>query len=295
MNGTLTGQAIGEYIVGPLIGGGGMGEVYQAYPTQGGQAVAMKVMNAELADDTSFQERFIREARVMQALQHENIVPILDYGVQDQLLYFVMSLVSGPSLERLLQRQAFTPRDTWKIAQPLCKAIMYMHEQGVIHRDIKPSNVFLQYQREGYHVFVGDFGLSKRPGTDQTLTRIGSRVGTADYMSPEAQLGDKLDQRTDIYSLGVLLYEMMLGRLPADPQYDHLHPVARTVQPVLAPQSINPAFPKAVQLVLLKALQAKREERYQAVETLADDLYTALKQLTDEQRKAIYWLKIPTP
>lgn len=294
MTGTLTGQAIGDYIVGPLIGGGGMGEVYQAYPNTSGNPVAMKVMNAELAGEGNFQERFVREARVMQSLDHENIVSILDYGVHNNLLYFTMQLISGPTLERLLARQFFTLRDSWKIIQPICKALMHIHEQGVVHRDIKPANIFLKSQREGYHVYIGDFGLSKRPGTDQTLTRIGSRVGTAEYMSPEAILGDKLDLRADVYSLGVVVYEMMLGKLPLDPQYNKLTQIARTVHPALPPQAINPSFPLNVQKVLMHALEKEREYRYQNVDDFANDLYSALKSLNDDERKSTYWIDLPT-
>lgn len=290
----LTGQEINHYIVGPLIGGGGMGSVYQAFHLDGGQAVAIKIINAEIAGLEGFSERFVREARIMASLQHEHIVPIYEAGQHKEWLYFTMKLISGPTLEALMAKRTFSPRDVWKILQPAGKALSYLHEQGVIHRDVKPGNLFLERQGpDEYRVYVGDFGLSKRPNLDSNLTKDGARIGTTEYMSPEASLGDKLDQRTDVYSLGVMIYELLLGVLPDNPKFAHLKPVARLIQAAWDPCEVNPQFPPGLRDVMLKVLQKERSSRYQTVAEFVEDYYQAMKTLSDEARKTGYWVTVP--
>lgn len=291
----LTGQEINNYIVGPLIGGGGMGSVYQAFHMDGGQAVAIKIINSDIATLEGFSERFVREARIMSSLQHENIVPIYEAGVHKEWLYFTMKLISGPTLEALMTKRSFSPRDVWKILQPAGKALSYLHEQGVVHRDVKPGNLFLERQgADDFRVYLGDFGLSKRPNLDSNLTKDGARIGTTEYMSPEASLGDRLDHRTDIYSLAVMIYELLLNVLPENPKFGHLKPVARLIQKAWDPCEANPQFPPALRDVLMKGLQKERDLRYQTAADFAQDYYEALKTLGDEARKASYAV-VPPP
>lgn len=286
----LTGQQIDQYIIGPRIGGGGMGTVYQAFPTEQAKPVAMKVIHTDYAEASDFQGRFTREISLMESLDHPNVVPILDHGTTEAgQLYFVMKLISGPTLNKLLKRRQFSPRDTWKVLQPLCLGLHYIHEHGVIHRDVKPANVFMERQGdEDYQIYLGDFGLSKRPGVDRTLTVKNTALGTSDYMSPEAAMGEVLDHLTDIYSLATTAYEMLLGALPSDPQYANLHPVARAVKPLRMPRELNPNFPPMLELVLMRGLEKQKQDRYQSVSDFANAYYNALKEMDKPTMKQYY-------
>jgi serine/threonine-protein kinase len=199
MQNSLTGQEINGYRIGPLLGVGGMGEVYQAFALSDNSPVAIKFLRSDVTDEPNFQARFIREIRIMEALSHPNIVPIIDHGLVNGVqLYYAMRLITGMALSTFAKRQPFTPANYWIVLEQMTAALAFGHSQNVVHRDLKPDNIFIERNPEGgWHVFVGDFGLGKREGQDHTLTEAGAAVGTPHYMSPEAIMGERPNRLSD--------------------------------------------------------------------------------------------------
>jgi predicted Ser/Thr protein kinase len=198
-----------------LLGHGGMGAVYRARQRGLDRMVALKILPPQISTEPGFAERFAREARALARLSHPNIVTIFDLGKSGSLYYFLMEFVDGVNLRQLLQSHHLTPQESLGMMPQICEALEYAHGEGVVHRDIKPENILLDQKGR---VKVADFGLSKllEPGPkDMQLTQTGQVLGTIHYMAPE-QLEKPLevDQRADIYALGVLLYEMLTGELP---------------------------------------------------------------------------------
>lgn len=287
MENSLTGQDIGGYKIGPLLGVGGMGEVYQA-KGKDGISVAIKLLRNDFAGDAGAQARFVREIRIMEALEHENIMPIMGHGiVNGETLYYTMRLINGMSLSTMMKRQQFTPRKAWEILEQLFRALEYGHSQSVVHRDIKPDNIFIE-RHDKLHVFLGDFGLGKRSGIDNTLTEADAAIGTPHYMSPEAIMGEKPDPRADIYSSCVLAYELYLGQLPFDEQFAHSTAIAHVTKPVPKPTVINPAFPKAIESVLLKGMEKKADKRQQDMGEVITEFLNAYDTLSEEELDTVY-------
>ncbi len=288
MENSLTGQDVGKYKIGPLLGVGGMGEVYQATDSDG-QVVAIKFLRTDYADDAGAPARFIREIRIMEALEHENIMPIKGHGiVNGTTLYYTMHLINGMSLSTLMQRKPLTPRTAWIILEQLFRALEYGHSQKVVHRDIKPDNVFIERRDNKLHLYLGDFGLGKRTGIDNTLTEADSAIGTPHYMSPEAIMGEKPDARADIYSVCVLAYEMYLGVLPFDEEFAHSTAIAHVTKPVPRLSDLNRNFPLAIEEVLLKGLEKKADKRHQDMGEVITAFLNAYDTLTEEELDTVY-------
>ena len=291
MDNLLIGQNLNGYIVGHNIGGGGMGRVYQAIEVETQTPVALKILLPEFAQDEHFRSRFMREAQLMIALRHANIVPVYAYGEWEGYLYIVMKLVKGPALDRILNHHPFTPLTGWQIVRPVGTALHHGHQQNVMHRDLKPGNILVERRGEGNHVYLSDFGLGKRPGLDTTLTAAGIAVGTPEYMAPEAAMGQSPDARSDVYSLGVIIYELLLGQLPFDESQPHLTALAHVDKPVPRPRRLNPQFPGRLESVILRALEKPPASRYQTADALQHAYYDAVKDLDDAVRRASYWVE----
>ncbi len=211
----------GRYRIEGLLGGGGIGAVYRAVQLPLERPVAIKVLHDDLLSMKELRARFEREARVLSALTHPHVVSISDYGIDDDRPFLVMELLEGRTLEDLLKSGEMTPELALGITREILEGLAFAHEKGVAHRDLKPANVFLLRGRDGSeHVKLLDFGLArvvstKGAGDDEvTLTKRGVVFGTPAYMSPEQAAGTPADERSDIYSLGVLLFEMLAGRRP---------------------------------------------------------------------------------
>ena len=287
MENSLTGQIVGKYTVGPLLGVGGMGEVYQATDTDG-KPVAIKFLRSEFVADAGAPARFIREIRIMEALEHENIMPILGHGIiNGNTLYYTMRLINGMTLATLMKRQPMTPRTAWEVLEQLFRALEYGHSQKVVHRDIKPDNVFIE-RRDKLHVYLGDFGLGKRSGIDSTLTEADSAIGTPHYMSPEAIMGEKPDPRSDIYSTCVLAYELYLDVLPFDEEFAHSTAIAHVTKPVPKPTELNPNFPAAIERVLLKGLEKKAKNRQQSMGEVITEFLNAYDTLSEKELDTVF-------
>jgi len=286
----LIGQNINGYIVERNIGAGGMGRVYQAIEVETQSPVAIKIMLPEYAEDESFRTRFLREAELMITLHHKHIVPVYTYGEWFGYLYIVMKLVKGPSLELILQHHRFSPLTAWQIVRPLTDALGFGHEHQVLHRDLKTGNVLVEPRGPGNHVYLGDFGLGKRPGLDTTLTAAGISVGTPEYMAPEVAMGTQADHRADLYSLGVIMFELLLGRLPFHGVNPQMTALAHVDQPVPRARTLHPQFPRRLESLLMQALAKDPAARFQTADDLRQMYYDAVKSLDEDARRTCFWV-----
>ncbi|MDA8365741.1 MAG: Stk1 family PASTA domain-containing Ser/Thr kinase, partial [Actinomycetota bacterium] len=259
-----------RYELNHLIARGGMAEVYRAHDRLLDRPVALKVLFPELSVDRSFVERFRREAQAAANLSHSNIVPVFDWGEDGGTYFIVMEFVDGRPLSAILKTAGpLSAERTADIGAHVAAALGYAHRHGVIHRDVKPGNVLIT---DDGQVKVTDFGIARAVNTEESLTQTGAVMGTATYFSPEQAEGMGVDARSDIYSLGVVLFEMVTGR----PPFLGDTPVAVASKHVRdhppAPREINPAVPPTFEAVILKAMAKDPAFRYQTAEDLRADL-----------------------
>ena len=259
--------AHGWYVIAREIGAGGMATVYLARDARHDRWVVVKVLRPEIALTVGV-EGFLREIRIAAALQHPHIVPVFDSGAIDGRLYFVMPFVEGESLRARLEREGLLPLgDALRIARELAHALAYAHKQGIVHRDVKPENVLLTGEpgAAGSHAMIADFGIARaiaNSGAEERLTQTGVVVGSPTYMSPEQAAGDEVDGRSDVYSLGCVLYEMLAGRPPfvGTTRYAVLAKHWEARVPNLA--EVRPDIPPAVQQLVERALAKAPTDRY---------------------------------
>jgi serine/threonine protein kinase/Flp pilus assembly protein TadD len=272
---TITpGENVGPYRVIEQLGSGGMATVFKAYHPSLDRYVAIKVLHPAFKEDPQFFERFKREARIVAKLEHPNIIPVYDFNEHKGEPYLVMRYVEGETLKPKMQGKPMPPAEVLRLMRPVCEALAYAHEQGVLHRDIKPSNIMVTQDGS---IFVTDFGLARMVQAGESTLSQDMMVGTPQYISPEQARGIKdLDGRTDIYSMGVVLYEMLTGQVPfsADTPFATVHDHIYT--PLPPPSKINPHIDPAVERMLLKALAKNPNDRFATVNDLREALETTL-------------------
>ena len=261
----------GRYVLGEMIGTGGMADVYRAHDQRLAREVAVKVLRSDLARDPSFVARFRKEAFAAAGLNHPGIVAVYDSG-EEPAPYIVMELVSGHTLRDLIHRGERLPlARALEIGEGILAALEYSHERGIVHRDIKPANIMITDQGD---VKVMDFGIARAlDDLGATLTSTWNIVGTAQYLSPEQALGEIADARSDIYSTGCLLYEVLTGQ----PPFTGDTPVSIAYQHVSGelalPSKISPTLPEGIDILLSVALAKKAQDRYQSAGLMLDDLF----------------------
>jgi serine/threonine protein kinase len=269
---SLIGQTLGQYRIVEFIGAGGMASVYKAYQSSLDRHVAIKVLPAQHALTPGYKDRFIQEARAVAQLSHPNILPIYDFGLEGDLSYFVMKYVPDHTLADLMGQPLDLIRVSHIVGQ-LAGALDHAHTKGIVHRDVKPSNMLL----EGDWLLLTDFGLAKITEASTVITSTGHIFGTPAYVSPEQAEGLPLDHRTDIYSLGIVMYEMVVGRVPFEGSTamriinKHIHELPPP------PSTLRPDLPAVVEQVMLRALAKQPEDRY----SRALDLATALREAVE--------------
>jgi formylglycine-generating enzyme required for sulfatase activity/tRNA A-37 threonylcarbamoyl transferase component Bud32 len=273
----LIGTQIGKYTVTAYIGRGGMAEVYKGHHATLNRDVAIKFLHPFYADEESFAARFHREAQAIAALRHPNIVQVYDFDISSELTYMVMEYVDGPTLNAHLRTlaargQHMAPDEIVRLMRALAEAVDYAHRQGVIHRDIKPANILLH--ADGTPVLT-DFGISKLVGA-QSVTATGQAMGTPAYMAPEVVRGDTASAAADIYALGIVLYELVAGRVPFEAETSSGVMIKQLTEAPRPPRQFNPQLSEPVEAVILRALDKNPARRYATANDLAHDLERAL-------------------
>ncbi|KJK57865.1 Stk1 family PASTA domain-containing Ser/Thr kinase [Saccharothrix sp. ST-888] len=265
----------GRYELGGVLGRGGMAEVYLAHDTRLGRSVAVKTLRADMARDPSFQARFRREAQSAASLNHPAIVAVYDTGEDYidgiSIPYIVMEYVEGSTLRELLHSgRRLLPERALEMTIGILQALEYSHRAGIVHRDIKPANVMLTKQG---NVKVMDFGIARAMGdAGMTMTQTSAVIGTAQYLSPEQAKGETVDARSDLYSTGCLLYELLtvrppfIGDSPVAVAYQHVREEA------MPPSSYDPEVRPEIDAIVLKALAKERDYRYQSADEMRDDI-----------------------
>lgn len=263
------GATVGGYTIREEIGRGGMATVYRAHQLSMNRDVALKMLPSQYLNQPTSLDRFKLEASIVARLEHRAIVPVHDYGEFEGIPYLVMRYMDGGSVDDLLAAGPISPERTQQIVLQIAPALDYAHRQGVLHRDLKPSNILLDANGDAY---LTDFGIALILGENARSLTTSGVVGTPSYMSPEQAQGHDLDGRSDVYALGVVLFEMLTGSRPFEGDTPYTVAVKHVTERPPSPCAINPALSRAVENVLLKALEKKRENRYATATALAEAL-----------------------
>lgn len=260
----------GRYVIRETLGLGGMACVYLAEDLETRMYVALKVMRDEISDDPEFIRRFATEARAAASLDHPNIVRVLDYGQDRSIRYIVQEYVHGLTLKELIQRQGSLD---WQLAVPLLiqisLALEHAHRRGIIHRDLKPQNILVT---EDMVAKVTDFGIARASNANTITLTGGVAFGSVHYFSPEQARGGDVTARSDLYSLGIMLYEMLTGELPFDGESSVAVAIKQLQEMPLRPSSLCPRLPRALDDIIYKAIQKSPERRYQSAHEFVDEL-----------------------
>ncbi len=278
----LTGHTLGPYRVLDRIGAGGMATVYRAYHAAMDRYVAIKVLPRHLARDPDFHARFMREARTIARLEHRHILTVHDVAEEDDVPFLVMRYTTSGDLSALIAGGSLTITRAVQLISQVASALAYAHRQGVIHRDVKPANVLIGPDSDA---LLTDFGIAKIYEDTLQLTGEGVMVGTPAYMAPEQLQAQPVDARTDVYALGVVLYQSLTGELPFVAETPlavalmHIHSAMRP------PRQVNPNIPEALERVVLRAMAKGPHDRYQTTDEMAEALRDALTDLSKQTAK----------
>jgi len=263
-----------RYVLDELIDTGGMAGVWQARDEVLARTVAVKILREDLSRDPGFAKRFQREAVAAARLSHPNIVSVYDTGVDDDVSFIVMQYSGGHNLREVMaERGPLEPEDAAALAAPVLEALAYAHANGVVHRDVKPANILVA---DDGRVQMTDFGIAKAAFTGTDLTTTGKALGTVRYLSPEQVQGSEVDARSDLYSLGIILYELLTGRVPFQAESDMAVALMRLNKDPIPPRAFRGGIPREVEAVVLRALARRPEDRFPSAASMRSALERAL-------------------
>ena len=267
-----TGKLLGNrYLLENVIGVGGMAVVYKALDKFDNKPVAIKILKEEFSSDDSFRRRFKNESKAVALLSHPNIVKVFDVSFGSQLQYIVMEYIEGITLKQYIQNKgALSWREVLSFGTKILRALQHAHEKGVIHRDIKPQNIMLL--NDNKTIKVADFGIASFSGKGETRTMTDGAIGSVHYISPEQAKGEIVDNKTDIYSVGVVLYEMLTGRVPFQSDSAVSVAIMQLQKEAERPRSINPAIPVGIEQITMRAMRKSPRQRYQSAGEMLLDL-----------------------
>lgn len=282
----MIGQELGgRYEVIDRIGGGGMAIVYKAHDILLHRKVAIKVLRQQYVHDEDFIRRFRREAQSAASLSHPNVVSIYDVGQEEDTHYIVMEYIEGSNLnEKIIEKAPFQVEEAIHIASQICEALDHAHHNQIIHRDIKPHNILIG---KNGRVKVTDFGIA-RAATASDITQTGSVIGSVHYFSPEHAKGISQGEKSDIYSLGIVMYQMLTNKLPFLGESPISVALKHLQDKVEEPRKVNPLIPQSVENIILKALRKTPEERYDSAKVMLEDLDTCLLPENQGKPKAVF-------
>lgn len=271
-------RQIGRYLIKAELKRGGMSTVFLAHDPLFERDVAIKLMPQEMLDKPTLRTRFEREAKIIASLEHPAIVTVYDFGEKNGQPYLVLRFMTGGSLEDLLRLGPLTLEETAHLVKRLASALDEVHNKGIVHRDLKPSNILFDHRHDP---FISDFGIVRVNIGNARLTSTGDAIGTPAYMSPEQIRGDRLlDGRSDVYALGVLLFEMLAGKHP----FETLTPMGVAVKHITAPVppilEIKPDLPTGIESILAQAMAKTPEARYQTATEMAEAIERLLAEPT---------------
>ncbi len=282
--GFAVGETVGPYNITAFIGQGGMATIFKAHQLTLDRDVALKVIHPVLNQDRSFLIRLDREAAIVAKLNHPNIVPVYDYGECEGAHYLVMRYIQGKTLKTIMQEGRLETERILPIAHAIGDALAYAHAHGVLHRDVKPSNIMLD--DEG-GIYLTDFGLARLSASGESTLSRDMMIGSPQYVSPEQAMSEPIDERSDIYSFGIVLYEMFTGRVPFSEDTPYATVMAQINDPIPPPRSVSSLVPPAVEMVLDKALAKVPSQRYSSVSEMVTALENAVHgpTVTDDREK----------
>jgi len=288
MNETAPMDRLGRYQIREIIGEGAMACVYKAFDPEINRALAIKLLKAQLRLDGEYRNRFLREAKGAGVLSHPNIVTVFDVGEDQGHPYIAMELVEGQTLaEELKARKPLSTKEIVEIGIQLTRALDYAHKKGIIHRDVKPGNIMRLTDTNT--IKVADFGICRIDGSDSNdatqQTQIGNVLGTPHYMSPEQVVGEKVDSRSDLFSAGVVIYQLLTGHLPfeGDTLISVAYKITKTDPPSL--DKVRPELPLSLRRIVERALKKQPDKRFQSGEEFAQALIGVARELADEGQK----------
>ena len=271
----------GRYHIAEKLGKGGMARVYRALDTEINETVALKVVNPEIASDREIMERFKNELKLSRKISHRNVCRMYDFNKEEGTPYITMEYVNGEDLKSLVGRMGpISPGKTAYIAKEVCQGLAEAHRLGVVHRDLKPQNIMID--REG-NAHIMDFGIA-RSVRAKGMTETGVLIGTPEYMSVEQVQGKEVDHRSDIYSLGITLYEMVTGQVPFDGDTPISVALKHTTQIPPDPRELNPQIPEDLSRVILRCIEKNRADRYQSADQVLAELKNAEKDISTTER-----------
>jgi serine/threonine protein kinase len=284
----LEGITLGKYRILEPLGRGGMAQVYKAYHPQLDRYMAVKILRSDLVESEEFLARFRHEAHAVSGLRHANIVQVFDFDMQDDYYYMVMELLEGDTLRALLndyrvRKQRMPLAEIVRIMKDVLSGLSHAHGEGIIHRDIKPANIMLT--KKGQAVLT-DFGIAQIVGSTQH-TVSGALMGTLNYMAPEQGLKGECDTRSDIYSLGIVLYEMLTGYTPFDADTPLAILMKHLNDPLPLPTQVDPALPIALEMIVLKALAKDPDDRFQSAEEMSKAIENVEQDLSTDTRSNV--------